>query len=165
MKNLQIVIDLKDLYPQYTSSRYEDEGGEFGDVNQTIKDEIERKVIDKMIKGFSPEVVTKLKDGMIQKFGDEFNEKVSSRIVRVIEHGIFSDKSKFNINDFVRQRFEQATTSSSFIQSLDNVIKTRMDQMQKTLQDRYDMEFASKIIKNLKDRGLLKEGAEKMLIK
>lgn len=166
MKNLQIVIDLKDLYPEVTSSHYEDDYTEYGDVNGAIKNEIQRQVLDKMIKGFSPELVKTLKDEMIKKFGAEFEEKINARILRVIEHGIFSDnKGTFNINNFVKQKFEMATNNSNFITQLDKVIKARMDAMQKALQDRYDMEFASMIIKNLKEGGLLREGAEKMLIK
>lgn len=166
-KNLQIVIDLKDLYPEFTQEGGYEEGyyRDYSDVNTAIKDEIQREVLEKIIKGFSPELVQKLKDEMLQKFGDQFHEKINARICRVIEHGIFSDKSTFNINNFVKQRLEMASTNSNFLAQLDKVIKNRLDVMQKTLQDRYDMEFASMIIKNLKDGGLLKDGAEKMLIK
>lgn len=166
MKNLQIVIDLKDLYPEYSSGSYGEPGYYTGDVNDTIKEEIQRQVLDKMIKGFSPEVVKSLKEEMIKKFGAQFDEKISTRIIRVIEHGIFSEKKgTFNINDYVKQKFELHTMNSNFVSALDKVIKNKMDLMQKTLQDRYDMEFASMIIKNLKEGGLLKEGAEKMLLK
>ncbi|OGG65147.1 hypothetical protein A2Z56_02550 [Candidatus Kaiserbacteria bacterium RIFCSPHIGHO2_12_45_16] len=169
-KNLQIVIDLKDLYTEYGGYDYEtgcSEPNKDGDFNSVLKSEIQSRVIEHIIKGFTPEITKKLKEETIAKFNDQFEAKISERIIKSIERGIFTDKNgkTFKVDAYVQERFELAVTNNrTFMERIDRGIKEQIEQMQKTLQQRYDMQFAAGIIKNLKDGGLLKEGAEKLLI-
>ena len=172
MKDLKIVIDLKDLYTE--QGEYDFDGdyrvtreGE-SDFNAELKSEIQHQVISRIIKGFTPEVTKNLRDETIDKFKEQFEAKISERIEKGIDRGIFAkpDGSTFNVDTFARERLEQAINSNRhFLESIDKSVKAQIKTMEQGLQNRYDLEFAAGIIKNLKDNNLLKDGAEKMLLK
>lgn len=165
IKDFQIVIDLKDLYTDCGECSYGRDGS--FNVNEVLKSEIEHKVVSQIIRGFTPEVTKHLKDETIKKFEETFGEKINERIVKAIDRGVFVDKdgNTFNVNTIVKDRFEaQLSGSQHFLKAIDTNIKEQIAEMQEALQDRYDLEFASGIIKNMKDADLLKEGAEKLLL-
>ena len=157
MKNLQIVIDLKDLYVEA------EEYGESENFNDTLKKEIQSEVINTIIKGFTPEVIKALKDETIEKFKEKFETKISERIEKSIDRGIFTDKlgKTYSVDSFVQTRLESALINNrNIMERIDRNVKTSIEMMQQSLEKRYDLEFASAIIKNMKDANLLKEGAE-----
>lgn len=163
---MQIVIDLKDLYTECEGGcEYGDAEG--GDFNEVLKHEIETQVVSKIIRGFTPAVTEELKRETKEKFVEMYSEKVDERINKAIERGIFVDNlgNTFNINTLVKQKFENSLVGKShFTNAIEQEIKSQIAEMMTVLKDRYDLQFASGIIKNLKDGGLLKEGAEEMLL-
>ena len=169
-KDLKIVIDLKDLYTEHGEYDYDcgySEPNSDGDFNSVLKSEIQRNVINHIIRGFTPEVTKQLKDETVEKFSDRFEAKIGERIEKAINRGIFTDKNgkTFGVDSFVQEQFEVAVTNNrNFMDRIDKSIKEQIETMEKNLQNRYDLAFASGIIKNLKDGNLLKEGAEKLLL-
>lgn len=167
-KDLKIVIDLKDLYTEdgcYDCGYSGSDGDR--DFNAVLKTEIQGQVISRIIKGFTPEVTKQLKDETIDKFSERFEEKISERIHKAIDRGIFTDKDgkTVGVDSFVQNRFEIAISNNvSFMDRIDRNIKESIETMQKQLEKRYDLEFASGIIKNMKEANLLKDGAEKLLL-
>lgn len=170
IKDLKIVIDLKDLYTEYGDYDYgcgpETVDGE-QDFNAVLKNEIQGKIINRIIQGFTPDVTKELKNQTIEKFKDTFEEKITGRIEKAIGRGVLvgANGDTFNVDMYAKEKLEQAINGNRhFLKTIESNVKAQIDEMQKALQDRYDLEFASGIIKNLKDGNLLKEGAEKLLL-
>ena len=163
IKDLKIVIDLKDLYTEYP-----DEENSRSDFNEVLKDEIEKQVIETMIRGFKADVTNRLKTDLETRFKEKFELKMSERINRAIDRGVFVDKTgkTFNITTLVKERFEREMMGTAhFTKALNQEMKKQIAQMLLILKERYDLQFASGIIQNIKDAGLLKEGAGEMLLK
>lgn len=165
MKDFQIVVDLKDLYTESGDYEYGYSGDE-KDFNETIKDEIQSKVIDHIVKGFTSEVRDKLKKETEEKFKERFEQKIGDRVEKAIERGVLvkPDGSTFSVDDLAREKMQYVISDSRFMSQLEKKVKEQIEEMHEALQRRYDLAFASGIIKNLKEGNLLKDGAEKLLL-
>lgn len=161
MKDFKIVIDLKDLYTECDGYGYND-----GDFNQILKDNIQHEVINAIIKGFTPGVIKALKEETMSKFREEFDAKIKERILKTIHRGVFVDTygSAYSVDSLIREKFQDADRDF-FTSAIDKSVKRQIDEMHEALKERYDLAFASGIIKTLRDNKLLKDGAEKLLIK
>tara|TARA_B100000508_G_C11427226_1_gene261481 strand:- start:125 stop:634 length:510 start_codon:yes stop_codon:yes gene_type:complete len=163
-KDLKIVIDLKDIYAEYPDY---DSYSEAGTINDILKEKIHQEVLRKILNGFSPTLQKELLAELKEKFQGEFEEKISDRVSLAIQRGVFvkPDGKTFNIDDIAHEKMQYVLNDRSCLKEIEKSVKNHIDEIHEALKNRYDLAFASGIIKNLKEGGLLREGAEELLLK
>lgn len=150
MKDIKIELSLRDIYP------HSDDCSFYEAVEAEIKDMIKRETI----KCFSSEIKGGLMREIVDNLQTQYDEKIKDRIEKEIETGIF----KINGKDvYLAEKIEQKVNYYLCNYSVESKIEKMVERLfLKTIEDlenRYDIHFATQIIKKINDLGLLKDGA------
>jgi len=160
---LNITVDLEDLFVETR------EDGEIINIQEEIKSEIVSKVKSEVWALFSKTAkeeintllireITSIKDILI-------TEKIRELLISAKIRKSTFDKSEITVTDYILEQLKGTygeTTKTS--NEIDKVVSNNAHIITNQLKNRYDMLFASQLVNNMKQAGMLKDDVAKLLL-
>jgi hypothetical protein len=147
---MKFTVDLEDFYL---------EEGE-------VADELKKHVISSVVSEISKQIKDQVSKFMDTYLKEKLNTELNTRVQLIMDDfiatgtvkGHYSGDPDLTVKGWVSKVFQSKSPD------ILNGIKIQVTAHAKALQDRYDLNFALGIVTKLKDQGLLKEEAVKMLL-
>lgn len=165
---MKIEIDLDDLINDLVGDSIDtDEYGYTGvdniELNQAIKDRVTSSVISELL----PKMKESIESGITNKIDAIIEERVNSKVDKTLEKILEDENFKFKarnfdgtIKDYIKEKFEDSRSWGNPQKALDKIAATFAQEMK--LQ--YNTIFASRVVDNMRQQGLLKEDFATLLI-
>lgn len=152
---LSVEIDLNDFYPENFDS------GECS-IAAEIKDLVRCQVRTEISKHISDDIKELISDSYNEFAKDKMKLIVDHQMESFVNEGMVSEsvrsKELIPIKDELREVFDQSGWNSPY-DKMEKMSKKFGEEMRK----RYDLAFASNIVKSLNQQNLLVDGVEKLL--
>lgn len=128
-------------------------------INEVVRkiEEKNRSIINNEINRI---INKKVDDVIIPKINDIISEIMKQEKIYISYTGYNKDNEEITIEEYIKKKFLKDSGWDNPKESIEILAK----QFSKELKDRYDIMFASHIVSKINEVGLLKEGAEKILL-
>ena len=131
------------------------------DIESELKSVIIRSVIQKLLPKIQESVDKKIEQRLDAIFIERVNSAVEKTLNKAIDNGVLVKRGvEVSIHDHITSLFQQASGWNSPNDKIQKIAK----EFGKELKDQYNVIFASKIVENIKEQGLLKDDVAKLLL-
>lgn len=146
---LQVEIDLDDMW-------FEEDGSLSAQIKNALVHEIKQQVLSKMSQDTKAEMAAAVKRLVDQIFADMVNAEMTRLL---IEDQIQVGGKNRTLRELIAEKFESSGWNNPEEQ-IKKLAKTHADEIKM----RYDLMFATQIVANMSNHGLLKDEMSKLLL-
>jgi argininosuccinate synthase len=156
--NITVSVDLNEFYTDEESRTFGDQIKHY--IASQVKNQMWNEFKEKALESFNSLVkseITLEKDVKIKQTVDDLFK--SKKLKKQYSSELVS------FEEYIEKSFEDHTINSrDFNSNLDSLIRKQATVISNELKQRYDLLFASQIVANLNNNGLLKDEAAKLLL-
>lgn len=166
---LKIEVDIENLVEgMFENAEYDSDLGIRADIN--LKDDIKSEIIYETKQAVLKEIKEPIKKDISDRVKilveDSYKKEVEKAVEDFVENGKVRINS-YNEDEITTKEWIKNQFKNNFYTSgkLEKIVKQNTEELAKEIRDRYDLLFASSLVSNLNDQGLLKEGVFKAIMK
>jgi hypothetical protein len=150
--NMKITFDLEDFWME----------AEEGTLEENLKDHITNSVVHEVRKSIQEQVDTEITKGVTSHIEGVLSEIIQGQIAKCIDTGFITrHREEVKITDHVSEMFNNHSSWGNPDKKLEQLAKSFAEDFKA----QYNNVFASKIVQNMKEQGLLKDEVVQILLK
>jgi len=157
---INITVDLSEFYSEDDSSTLSEQ------IKNAIAYEVKTQVLAVIKKDLGVEFTKNAIENIRQQVSMFIDDAVKQLATDMKIHKYASSTEMVSIEDYIKEELQRIYLSESRVtQQLTSMVNKTADTLSKELKDRYDLLFASKIVKKLHENKMLKEDVAQILLK